>query len=369
MTVIVSKKVMFVVSSLMGAGHLQRILLIARAVNAAGGRAVVVSGGRPISHLIGAGIEVKNLPPVWSDGVDYSKLYTPDGLASDTYLEQRARQLCNLFDLHKPDVLVTELFPFGRRTLALEYTTLLEHAAGKARIYASIRDVLEPKKKAKRHAETATHLRRWYDGVLVHGDQAVVGLDATWPLAPEFTDRLHYTGYVCQAPVEPIQTDEVLVAVGGGVIGRALLRAAVEAARESDRPWRLRVGGADADLVIAALHQKAQGAPVVIEPAAADYRARLAGCACSVSLFGYNTATDLMLAGCPAVISPMDEGGEREQIIRADAFGMVPRFVRLPKVTPEQLRDAIEQALKAVDQGSFPIALDGASQSAKILMR
>ena len=64
------KKILFVVTSLMGAGHLTRTLILARAVRAGGGAALVVSGGRDIPFLDTGGVEVVNLPPVWSDGVN-----------------------------------------------------------------------------------------------------------------------------------------------------------------------------------------------------------------------------------------------------------------------------------------------------------
>lgn len=362
------EKVMLVVSSLMGAGHLQRILLIAKAVEQAGGRALVVSGGRAPDHLDPGDTEIAHLPPLWSDGTDYSRLLSPEGLVDDAYMERRAAHLCALFDRFAPDVLVTELFPFGRRSLSHEFLRLLEHAKGRARIYCSIRDVLEPKKKPKRHAETAARLEQWYDGVLVHGDPSVIGLDSTWPPAPEFAEMIRYTGYVCQQAVAPLPSDEVLVAVGGGVIGRSLLAASVEAARGGARIWRLRVGGADAGSAAATLQAQAGDAPVIIEPVGPDYRARLAGCACSVSLFGYNTATDLLVAGPPAVISPMDEGGEREQIIRADAFAAAAGFVRLSGMTAPALRKAVDQAISQGGARTSKIALDGAALSAAVLL-
>lgn len=361
------QKVMFVVSSLMGAGHLQRTLLIANAVEAAGGTALVVSGGRAPNHLQTGRVSVEHLPPLWSDGVDYSRILTPDGLATDAYFAARGHALCAYFDKFAPDVLVTELFPFGRRALAAEFLTLLAHAHGRTRIFASIRDVLEPKKKPKRHAETAAHLRRWYDGVLVHGDPQLIALDATWPLAPEISDLIHYTGYVCPSPSEPIRSDEILVAVGGGVIGRSMLATAIEAARGGALKWRLRVGGADAVAAVQDLQKRAVGAPVIVEPAASDYRARLAGCACSVSLFGYNTVTDLLTSASTAVISPMDEGGEREQIIRADAFNDVPGFVRLREMTPTALAAAVDEAIAQREPDRAAIKVEGASTSAAVL--
>ncbi|MEM7522224.1 MAG: glycosyltransferase [Pseudomonadota bacterium] len=371
-------KALFVVTSLMGAGHLTRTLILARAVAAAGARAVVVSGGRNIPHAAPDGVELVQMPPVWSDGVDYSRLLTPGGVADQAYLDARAARLCAALDEIAPDVIVTELWPFGRRALSGEFEALLNHAAGRARVYASIRDVLEPKRKAKRVEETAARLRRWYDGVLVHGDAAVVDLAATWPLAAEFAGGTRYTGYVAAPPPAPIAdgAGDVLVAVGGGVIGRDLLQASIEAARidasraggRRPRRWRLRVGGVDAAAEVQRLTALAVDAPLVVEPAAADYRARLAAASCSLTLFGYNTATDLLAAGTPAVIAPMDEGGEREQIIRADAFAGLPGFTRLTARDPRSIAAAVAAATDGPGPARDLVDLNGAARTAEILL-
>ena len=363
-------KVLLVVTSLMGAGHLNRTLIIARAIQAAGGTPVIVSGGRPIPHLKTGGVTVEHLPSLSADGYNYSRIMTPDDVADEAYMRSRAARLVELFEEYQPDALVTELFPFGRRALSSEFLTLLAQAKGKALVYASIRDVLEPKRKEKRAEETALRLRRWYDGVLVHGDPDLIGLDATWPLVEHFQDMIRYTGYVAEPPppADPGSTDEVLVSVGGGVLGRALLETAAQAAGRGARPWRLRVGGEDAAEEVQRLKKGAGDAPVTIEPAAGDYRARLGACACSVSLLGYNTCTDLLLAARPSVICPMREGDEREQRIRAEAFRKLSGFHQLEDVTPDVLSDLVETAITAEPAAPHGVKMDGAETTAKMLL-
>lgn len=363
-------KVMLVVTSLMGAGHLQRTLIIARAIREAGGEPIIISGGRPILHLETGGVLVEHIPSLSADGFDYSRMMTPNDIADEAYLRRRATRLVELFEEHQPDALVTELFPFGRRALSAEFLTLLAQAKGKAKVFASIRDVLEPKRKKKRAEETSLRLRRWYDGVLVHGDPSLIGLGATWPMVANFQNIIHYTGYVAEpSPAADLSsTDEVLVSVGGGVIGRELLKTAVKAAGRGTRTWRLRVGGADAEEEVMRLIENAGDAPVIVEAAASDYRARLAACACSVSLLGYNTCTDLLLAARPSVIYPMREGGEREQSIRAAAFQRLGGFHHLENASPEDLAGSVETAIAAGVGEPHGVNMDGAAATAKILL-
>ncbi len=94
---------------------------------------------------------------------------------------------------------MTELFPFGRRQLADEFLALLEAARAtspRPAILCSIRDILQPPSKPKRAAQTLERLGRYYDGVLVHADETVIPLDASWPVDKALARRLDYTGYV-----------------------------------------------------------------------------------------------------------------------------------------------------------------------------
>ncbi|MEM6441724.1 MAG: glycosyltransferase, partial [Pseudomonadota bacterium] len=159
----------------------------------------------------------------------------------------------------------------------------------------------------------------------------------------------------------------ILVATGGGVIGRALLDLAARASALSTRPWRLRVGGPDAAAQIARL--SALG-PAIAEPAAPDYRARLAGAAASISLCGYNTAVETALAGTPALLVPMEEKNEQEQLIRAAAFARLPELetARLADLTPETLA-ARAEALAAAPRRSAALKADGAAEAARLFLK
>ena len=359
-------KVMLVVTSLMGAGHLQRTLILARALAGVGATPMVVSGGRTIPHLDHTGVRLEQLPPVYSDGIDYSRLMTPQGEASAEWLAVRQARLVELAEDFGPDIVVTELFPFGRRILHAEFLALFAALKPGVHVAASIRDVLEPKKKAKRLAETAERLRAHYDLVLVHGEERLTPLALTWPPASELAAMIRYTGYVAAPPPDPIPSDEILVAVGGGVIGDALVAAAIAAARRSDHPWRIRVGGPDAAARIARFVAEARGAAIIESPAP-DYRARLGGAACSVSLFGYNTATDIMFAETPAVIAPMAEGEEYEQRIRADAFRGQSGFTIVDEPTPDALLAAVEVACAGEPPERAAFNLSGADTAASLL--
>lgn len=361
--------VLLTVHHLMGSGHLARTAAIARALAARGARAVVASGGRPLPHLDLSGVDLIQLPPVATDGVDYSTLYDADGRVADAaHMAARRARLLAALEETAPDVLVTELFPFGRRILAAEFEALLSAAARRARpprILASVRDLPEPPRKEKRVAEAEARLARWYSGVLVHGEERVAPLWSAWPATPPIRALLTHTGYVADplpdaAPEGP-GAGEVIVAGGGGAAALGLLDLAARAARASDLHWRLLAPTAEA----AARLPEAPN--VTAQALRADYRALLQRAAVSVSRLGYNTACDLLASGIPAVVIPFTGGGEREQSLRAQAFANLPGIETLDAPTPHALAAAVARAAGA-PRAQTPFPLDGADRAARAIL-
>ncbi len=363
-------RIAFLVCHLTGTGHLVRTLALARAVAEAGAEPLVISGGAPLAHLA-VDLPLVQLPPVTVRGFDYATLRRQDGTpADDAYLMVRATRIAEALGAFRPDVLVTETFPLGRRRLAAEFEGAIAAARESrpgVRVVASVRDIPEPPKKPARIAEATARILRDYDAVLVHGDPALVPLSASWPLPPEAAARVRHTGYVAvPPPPEPPRDQTVLVAGGGGPAGEGLLTLAAAAARQATRPWHLITGGPEAEGRAAAL--RAEG--LTADPPRADYRALLAGAACSVSLAGYNTAMDLAACRTPAILVPFEEHGEREQAIRAAALARFDGVTVLSAagLAPERLAAEVERAAGGPRRPPLPIARAGAARAAAALL-
>lgn len=368
-------KVMIVVTHLLGTGHLSRARTLARAFAAAGEDVLLVSGGFPAPQLDLSGIDLLQLPPLRSDGTDFSRLLDDSGgLADATLFDARRAALVAALDRMRPDVLITELFPFGRRNLTTEFTALLDAARALPRrpvILSSIRDILAPPSKPEKAARAAVLIAGCYDAVLVHSDPAVSRLDASWPVTPELAQRLRYTGYVAPPPPEPHPAragmDEILVSAGGGAVGDPVFRAALGAAsRTPGLRWRLLVGG-DATRRIAALRADAP-ANVELEPARPDFRQMLHHAAASVSLCGYNTTMDVLQTGIPAVLVPFDAGNEVEQGLRARSLAPLPRIAVLKNadLTADTLARTVADVIAQGRRQGEAVDFNGAAQSVAI---
>jgi predicted glycosyltransferase len=187
---------------------------------------------------------------------------------------------------------------------------------------------------------------------------------------PDIAPRFRHTGYVVEPLPEPLDAaPEVLVAVGGGDLGRGLLDAAAEAGAVSRLAWRLFVGGPDAEVHAARLAARHTAPGIAIEPVSAAYRARLPGALCSVSLTGYNTVAELARLPTPAVLVPDETGGEREQAIRAAALRGLPGVAVLTaaEATPARLGTEVAR-LAGTARPAFPVGIGGAGESARLLL-
>lgn len=352
------KKVFFYVQHLLGIGHLKRAAVLAAALRKAGFEVTLASGGLPV-----AGIDVLQLPPVSSP--DFRQLLDEHGEPVDeAWKHRRAAVLLAEYEKAKPDALVVELFPFGRRQMRFELLPLLERAAGTL-VVCSVRDLIQPR--PEREAEVLATFERYFDRVLVHGDERVAKFDLTFGLAPRLAARLHYTGYVVEAAPagrSDAGSGEVLVSAGGGAVGRRLLETAVEARALTslrDRTWRILAG------VNARGLESLNGRGFVVEQARNDFTLRLRNCVLSVSQAGYNTVMETLQGGARAVLVPYSGGGESEQAMRARRLRHFFEVLEEPALTPRTLAAAIDRAAARERPASGAVDLDGAARSAALL--
>jgi predicted glycosyltransferase len=367
-------RVLIAVTHLLGAGHLTRAAALARAFARKGHETTLVSGGAPARLADLGGGELVQLPPVRTVGTDFKTLLDENLRPVDAaYLEERQTILLDTLRNVRPDILITELFPFGRRVLAGEFMALIEaaHALNpRPLVLCSIRDILVAPAKAERIAQAHERILRHYDAILVHGDPSLVPLEASWPLDGRTRPLLRYTGYVDENEdaVPEGRRHGIVVSGGSSAASLPLYHAALEAARLiTDCPWRILVGRGVSEEDFETLRDSAP-AHAVVERARPDFRTLLAGAEISVSQAGYNTVVDLMRSGVRSVLVPFEAGHETEQRLRAERL----KSIGLAAIVPEgelsgaRLAETIRQGLSQLASSAPVIAIDGARQSVAI---
>nr|WP_316655434.1 glycosyltransferase [uncultured Gellertiella sp.] len=368
-------RVLFYVQHLLGIGHLSRASRIAEALDADGFAVTMVTGGSPVPGFPASHIDHVALPPLVSGDEGFSDLFDGTGKpASEDYKAARRDLLLSTFERLKPDIVILEAFPFGRRQMRFELMPLMariEATFPRPLVATSLRDILQERTKPGRDAETVALVKAHVDAVLVHGDPAFARLEESFALAAGISGKVHYTGIVAPQSL-PDTTDrfDVVVSAGGGAVGQTVTRAAIGAAGlvDAQLSWLVIAGP---NLPAADYQALVADAPahVTIARFRKDFGGLLAKAKLSVSQAGYNTVGDILLAGCRSILVPFAAGGETEQSARANRLAQMGRAIVIEEsgTGPETLADAVRQALALPDPAAIALDRDGAAGTARVL--
>jgi predicted glycosyltransferase len=376
------QRVLVYVQHLLGIGHLMRARLIAEALAARGFDVHLVSGGMPIGGRMPTGVRTVQLPPVRVSDASFTPLRDGDfNPVDDAFRARRRDLLLQAFDDARPDAVVFETFPFGRRALRFELFPLLERIdATRPRplVIGSIREILQIQQKPEREREMLGWAARWFDAIFVHGDRRFARFEDTFSFADELKPPVHYTGFVFSdgshprdVDVDSRDRDEIVVSAGGGGVGIELLATALAAqpySRFRDLTWRVLAGPNIPDPGMARLRSLA-GPRAIVERSRVDFAALLGRAFVSISQAGYNTTLDVLASGARPVIVPFTGNGETEQKARGARLREFDLAVVVDDrtLTATTLAQAVDDAGTRTSFGHFDFDSDGAARTASML--
>ena len=364
------------VQHLLGTGHLKRQLLIAGSAASKACPFMIVSGGPTGNFKIPQGVQFRQLAPLHSADVNFSTLIDGNGnKAGEDYWARRQAELRQHTIDFRPDIIITEMFPFGRRKFRHEIVEWLDDTERRhpdIKIVSSVRDILVKPKKTERVVQTANTLNERYDLVLVHSDPDVQPLSDSFPLTKQIQSKLAYTGFVTtsSATFGASTYTGVTISVGGGRVGRELVDLAIKCRANgllADQPWQIIVGSQSSDDDFERWNLAAAD-NVKIEKFRHDLPQLIAASAVSVSQAGYNTVLETLVAGTPMVLVPFETETEDEQLKRATNIERLgrARVVRASQLNEANLAMAIKDAF-ALPRKQLEIDLNGAAQSIELL--
>ena len=370
-------RVLFYVQHLLGIGHIARASRVANAMQRDGFDVTLVTGGLPVPGFPADGLKHVALSPIAVGDSGFSGLVDINGKAvDDSFKQLRTTLLLNTFEEVKPDIVIIEAFPFGRRQVRFELLPLLqaiEQSRPRPLLMTSLRDILQERNKPGRDEETIELVKKHFDTILVHGDPNFVKLEDTFPLAHEISARVVYTGLVApEPPPEPTEQYDVVVSAGGGAVGAELIKSALEASNIVDdvNSWCLITGPnmpqADFDAISAQASDK-----VSVFRFRKDFPSLLSAAKLSVSQAGYNTVCDILRAKCRSLLIPFAVGGETEQGARAERLAklQLAHVLQEDQISGPVMADAIRQALALPSPDSQNLDLNGAQGTAAILQK
>ncbi|MBW4533281.1 MAG: glycosyl transferase [Pleurocapsa minor HA4230-MV1] len=369
---------MFYCQHILGMGHLIRSVEIVRGL-IPDFQICFINGGEVIEEFeFPREIEVINIPAIKTDS-EFTELTPVDDNLTMSELETiRTKILLDTCDRFQPDVLIIELFPFGRRRFSFELIPLMEKAkAMGTKIVSSVRDIVVTKQNQQRHEEKVCRLiNKYFDMLLIHGDPNFVKLNLSFSRVNDLTCPVHYTGYVVQPlpQSQPIANKPlILVSVGGGRFGHDLLECVAHTAPilKDKIPHHLQVftGAFSPDEVLVKLQQITKNLDnITIERYTPNFLNYMQQADLSIGMSGYNTTMNILSTGVKAMMMAFQGNNDKEQETRLkklDNLGRV-KMIQPEDLQPEKFAEQIISYLQQ-DKTELSLNLAGVNNTAQYI--
>ncbi|MBX7103553.1 MAG: hypothetical protein K1X57_05705 [Gemmataceae bacterium] len=344
----------------MGIGHMRRNMLIAQelAATPVAANVLLIAGASEASAFTRTDrVDLLSLPSLRKTAAGKYEARAID-LELSELIEVRRQTIASAIGAFSPDILIVDKEPLGA-CRELDLTLHQVRDRGRTRCVLGLRDVLDDPAVVRREWETAGSenvIRDCFDEVWIYGDPAVYDLAEECAFSESIRQKVTFTGYLdgcarrscrpagdtvqdpaIQTPTEPF----VLCTVGGGQDGVPLAEAFLESdipagrrgviitgpcmPRDASRRIRQRTAGSD----------RWQFFEFHLDPCGLIRRAEKV-----VAMGGYNTVSELLGAGRPALIAPRTNP-RREQWIRAErmaALGLLD-FIPIDAITGNSISD------------------------------
>jgi predicted glycosyltransferase len=340
-----------------GLGHFVRALHLAQGLSKYFD-VYFLNGGEPVKNFdIDTAIQFIQLPAIYKKEGSTELSSVSEHLTLSKCFELRDEIIFETIQKVKPDVVITEHFPFGF-LFKKEATKLIDYAKKsntKTKIVCSVRDVIESSKGGTNDPDTVNILNKLYDLLLIHGDEKLISMSSSFPLFTKIKTPIVYTGYVIDENLSSsaIRSKNILVSVAGGRVGSELLNAVIKA-------FELIREKCQHNLVVfnGAFNKDFEG---LLQDDRIKYSTfnryeflkQLAQSDISISLGGYNSMSESLYAGNKVVIYNREFlGSNEEQDIRISTFknlGLID-IITLKDLDVEKLASVLLTQINKKDQ-------------------
>jgi predicted glycosyltransferase len=373
------QKVMFYCQHILGMGHLIRSVEIVKGL-IPDFQVCFINGGQVIPEFeFPLEIEVINIPAVKTDS-EFNELRPVDSSLTMAEAETiRTNMLLETCDRFQPDILIIELYPFGRRRFSFELIPLIEKAkAMGTKIVSSVRDIVVTKQNQQRHEEKVCRLiNKYFDLLLIHGDPNFVKLNLSFSRINDLTCPVHYTGYVVQ-PLPDKRTitldkPTILVSVGGGRFGHDLLECIANAAPilKDKIPHHIQVftGAFSPEEVLFKLQDLTKDLDnITCDRYTTNLLDYMQQADLSIGMGGYNTTMNILSTDIKAMMMAFQGSNDKEQETRLqklDSLGRV-KMIQPEDLQPEKFANQITSYLQQ-DKTELLLNLNGVGNTAKYI--
>lgn len=213
-----------------GIGHFVRTLELAKGLSQQF-CVFILNGGEIVPNFeIPPEINMIQLPAIYKEENADTLSPVDSKYSIEECFERRKYIITDLLSNLKPDLLITEHFPFGLlfKDEVIELISNVKFFNSKVKIICSVRDIIESSNGGKYDKTTVELLNRWYDMVLIHGDQNCIHLKRSFPRYNDILIPVYHTGYIVKNHSTILKVDNpipiILASIAGGRLGKELLR-------------------------------------------------------------------------------------------------------------------------------------------------
>jgi predicted glycosyltransferase len=313
-------------------GNLQRSIELARKLSESHDVTMLIDEDGPVLVDVPESVRIKMLPALPADPDSNIFEFSRTDEFKKSIIARRDLILVALGKL-KPDVVITDNFPFNQQRLRGEVIPLIERAHngvyGECLVVTTTDGIMvdESIKGEDRADRAAALLDKYFDMVIVQSDPVFARLEEFFQPRDTLRTPLFHVGFV--APEQELSRldtadggDSILVSAGDGRYGGILFRAAVEAQKVlwpiSERPMKIVAGPRLPEDEWRDLLTSTKGMDgLVLTRLVDDMRTEMAWSRCSISQCGYNTALNAVTTQTPSLFIPCQDSQRQEQIVRA----------------------------------------------------
>jgi predicted glycosyltransferase len=403
-------KVMIWSEAVTASGHIRMTNRLSKAMQDKGFDVVIVTSGHAADMVRSFGdfgnAKVVELPSLKPQGdfdpknpESFFNALTPNGKRYEddlAFQQERRDTLIKTFNEEKPDIVITEHWPIGRRKYDAEMIPFLDHVVAhnaahpenKTKILGYMRDATGAPELGAPKEYVAGVLNKYFDRILVRGDPRVVKLDET--LGEHIStlgNKVSYAGYPVDVKKKNLldrvdkTADQVVVSCGGGYQPDATqyyldVLASRSHSKLANKTWHIFVNNecSQEDFERIAEAAKSAKGQIIVERENDSFGKHLQNCALAI-VRGGMTVSEVASAGKPCVVVPRmvypNHPQDNEQFMRAYAFEQ--RFsnikLALPEIlaSPNDMGNTIDMAY-AMRRGSQPGLLGNGQYNAASMM-
>jgi predicted glycosyltransferase len=346
-------RALFITNECAGLGHLRRSITLARAVTDRDddATALIVTGSSALgSFELPRRVDTVKLPVFRreADGTLYAATLGVDMPMIESLRSEILRSTAMAFD---PDVVVVDKTPLGLRG---ELVPMLEELRnrGRSRIVLGLRNVEDEPARVRAawsEANTMAAVERYYDCAVVYGPANSTGDALSCLDGVPMPIPVTHVGFVGNSPAstppDDLPAGYLLVTVGGGSDGYDVIDAVLDAELHAPLPFPTVIvtGPLMPADEVARLANRCDGEHIRLFEFRHDMAQVLAGARAVVTMAGYNTVSEVLQTGVPALVIPRVRPSA-EQLIRANelvAFGLAD-MLHPDAITPEAMWQAVQ---------------------------